>query len=164
MVIDWLLEAGSDEAWNDRVIAARNVDWFDSIDDTHKLRDRDKGHPALQADKTGWKLLESQSSAGRVGPVEAQPAAETSPARSPPVTSISSPSATRITRVASRNVLCRCVTMIIVHPQPCSSRAAWIRSSLSTSIWLVASRKRSQLRNGGHPIRLRGRFCHTGWL
>ncbi len=37
--------------------AAHVVGYFDTIEDMHKLYDRHKGHTALTADKSGWKLV-----------------------------------------------------------------------------------------------------------
>ena len=37
--------------------AAHIVGYFDTIEDMHKVNDRYKGHTALTADKTGWKLV-----------------------------------------------------------------------------------------------------------
>ncbi len=37
--------------------AAHIVGYFDTIEEMHKVNDRHKGHTALTADKTGWKLV-----------------------------------------------------------------------------------------------------------
>jgi hypothetical protein len=33
------------------------VGYFDSIEDMHKVYERYKGHTALSADRSGWKLV-----------------------------------------------------------------------------------------------------------
>lgn len=37
--------------------AAHIVGYFDSIEEMHKVNDRYKGHAALDADKSGWRLV-----------------------------------------------------------------------------------------------------------
>ena len=37
--------------------AAHIVGYFDGIDDMHKLYERNKGHTALAADESGWRLV-----------------------------------------------------------------------------------------------------------
>ncbi len=41
----------------DSFSAAHIVGYFDNIDEMHKVYDQNKGHTALQADASGWKLL-----------------------------------------------------------------------------------------------------------
>ena len=37
--------------------AAYIVGYFDTIEDMHKVYERSKGHTALSADKSGWRLV-----------------------------------------------------------------------------------------------------------
>ena len=37
--------------------AAHIVGYFDSIDEMHAVYDRHRGHTALEADETGWRLV-----------------------------------------------------------------------------------------------------------
>ena len=37
--------------------AAHIVGYFDTIEEMHKVYDRHKGHTALTADKSGWRLV-----------------------------------------------------------------------------------------------------------